>query len=41
VWRETIPYQYFKDGKWEYNLDPVYEKVEEYVKEHKKKYRKI
>jgi len=40
VWRETIPYQHFKDGKWEYNLDPVYEKVEEYVKEHKKKYRK-
>ena len=40
VWRETIPYQHFKNGKWEYNLEPVYQTVDEIVKEHKKKYRK-
>ncbi len=30
-WRETIPYQHFKDGKWEYDIEGQKEKIKKII----------
>ena len=35
TWRETIPYQHFKDERWEYDLEPIYKQVDEIISNNK------